>query len=91
MLVAQLCPTLCDLYGWQHTRLLCQWNSSGKIAELVAAPSLGDPVHPGNEPRSPTSQADVFAFEPPMDDGYMRTIISCFSVKLLLWHKEHDH
>ena len=52
--------------------------------------SRGD-LHPGNEPRSSTSQADVFAFEPPMDEGYMRTVTSCFSIKLLLWHKEHDH
>ena len=44
--------------------------------------SRGD-LHPGNEPRSSTSQADVFAFEPPMDEGYMRTVTSCFSIKLM--------
>ena len=52
VLVAQMCPTLCDLHGQQRTRLLCQWNSSGEITKRVAVPSLGDPVHPGNEPKS---------------------------------------
>ena len=30
VLVAQLCPTLCDPYGLQPTRLLCPWDAPDK-------------------------------------------------------------
>ena len=30
VLVAQLCPTLCDPHGLQPTRLLCPWDFPGK-------------------------------------------------------------
>ena len=35
------------------------------ILEWVAVPSPGDPLDPGTEPRSPTSQADSLLSEPP--------------------------
>ena len=32
----QSCPTLCDPHRWQPTRLLCPWDSPGRILEWVA-------------------------------------------------------
>ena len=45
-------------------RLLCPWNSPGKILEWVPFPSKGDLHYLGIESRSPALQADSLPSEP---------------------------
>ena len=62
MLVAQLCPTLCDpMDAEEPARLLCPWNSPGKNTPF---PSPGDLPDPEIDPGSPALQADSLPFEP---------------------------
>ena len=64
MLVAQLCPTLCDPHG--PTRLLCPWNSSGKNTGVGCHfLSPGDLPNPGTEPGSLALQVDSLLSKPP--------------------------
>ena len=66
VLVAQLCPPLCDpVDRGQRTRLLCPWNSPGKNTG-VGCHSLhpGDLPNPGSELGFPSSQAKFLPSEP---------------------------
>ena len=57
MKIAQSCPTLCNLIDYLVHGIL-----QAKILEWV--PSPGDLPNPGNEPKSPTLQADSLPVEP---------------------------
>ena len=46
-------------------RLLCPWNSPGRILECVAIPFSGDLPDPGIKPRSPAWQTTSLPSEPP--------------------------
>ena len=65
VLVAQLCPTLCNpLDG--PTRLLCLWNCPGRNTRVGChLTSPGDLPHQGIEPGYPALQADSLPSEPP--------------------------
>ena len=49
VLVAQLCPTLCDPMECSPTRLLCPWNSPDKSTE-VGSPSILQDIFPTQGP-----------------------------------------
>ena len=66
MLVAQLCPALCDPVNGTPVRLLCPWNSPGKkYWSGLPFPSPGGLPDQGIEPVSPALQADSLPSEPP--------------------------
>ena len=58
VLVAQLCPTLCDPMDSSPPGSSAHEISQVRILEWVAIPSPGDLSDPGIEPGSPTLQAD---------------------------------
>ena len=63
MLVAQLCPTLCDP---MEVRLLCSWDSPGKNTGVGCIPfPRGSFLTQGSNLGSPALQADSFTTEPP--------------------------
>ena len=65
VLVAQLCPTLCNPKDYSPPGPSV-WNSPGKNTGVGChAPSPGDLPGPGNELRSPALQADSLLSEPP--------------------------
>ena len=64
VLVAQLCPTLCDQIDCKPTRFPCPWNSPGKNTG-VDGDSPGDLPDPGIEPGALALQADSLPSEPP--------------------------
>ena len=67
VLVAQLCPTLCDFMDCSPPGSSVHGILQARIPEWVAIPfsSLGDLPDPGIEPRSPALQADSLLSEPP--------------------------
>ena len=64
MLVAQLCPTLCDPWTAAHQVPLSMRFSSQGYWSGLPFPSQGDLPNPGIEPRSPTLQVDASTSEP---------------------------
>ena len=65
MLVAQLCPVLCDTHGPQPTRLLCPWKfSRQEYWSGLPFFSPGDLPNPGIKPGYPALQADSLLSEP---------------------------
>ena len=65
LLVAQSCPTLCNLMDYKPARLLCPWNSpSNNTGVGCLFPSPGDLPDPGMEPGSP-ALAGFFTTESP--------------------------
>ena len=65
VLVAQLCPTLCDPMNSNLPGSSVHGILQARILEWVAFPSPGNLPDPGIEPRSPTLQADSLPSEPP--------------------------
>ena len=63
-LVAQSCPTLCDLMDCSPPGSLVHGDSPGKNTG-VGCHALLQGIFPGIEPRSPTSQADSLPSKPP--------------------------
>ena len=57
--VAQLCPTLCDLWTVAHQAPPSMGFSREEYWSGLPFPSPGDIPDPGIEPRSPTLQADA--------------------------------
>ena len=64
VLLAQLCPTLCDPMDWRLPGSWVYGILEASILEWVAIP-LGDLPDLGIEPGSPASQADSLPSEPP--------------------------
>ena len=66
LLVAKLCPTLCDLLGCNLLGSSVHGILQARILKWVAFPSPGDLPDPGIEPRSPGKelQADSLPSEP---------------------------
>ena len=58
VLVAQLCPTLCDSIDCSPPDSSVHRILQGRILEWLPFPSPGDLPHPGVEPESPELQAD---------------------------------
>ena len=63
VLVAQSCPTLCDLMDCNTPGSSVHGSLQARILEWVACPHPGDLPNPETEPRSPALQADSFLFE----------------------------
>ena len=64
VLVAQLCPTLCNSMDFSPTRLLCPWNSPGKKTGVGCHSVLqGNLPNPGIKPGAPALQADSLPSE----------------------------
>ena len=63
--VAQLCPTLCDLWTVAHKAPPSMGFSRQEYWSGLPFPSPGDLPDPGVEPRSPTLQADALTSAPP--------------------------
>ena len=57
------CVQLLPPHGLQPARLLCSWDSPGRILEWVPFPSPGDLADPGIEPGSPPFQVDSLPTE----------------------------
>ena len=70
VLVAQLCPTLCDPMDYSPPGSSIHGILQARILEWVALPSPRDRPNPGIEPRSPVSQADSSPSEPPGYQNY---------------------
>ena len=58
VLVAQLCPTLCESMDFAHQSSLSMEFSRQEYWSGLSFPSLGDLPDPGMEPGSPSLQAD---------------------------------
>ena len=71
MLVAQLCPTLCDPTGCSLPDYSVHGIFRQECWSGLPCPPLGDLSDPGIEPRSPALQADALTSEPP---GKPRTL-----------------
>ena len=91
--VIQLCPTL------QPTRLLCPWDSPGKILQWAAIFYPGDLPDPGTEPSSLASPAlagRFFTTEPPVKPflSHSKYFIIFFYIwgifKFFFHYEEHD-
>ena len=65
MLVAQLCPTLCDPMDCSPPGSSVYEISQAIILEWVAIPFSRDLPYAGIEPKSPVLQADSLPSEPP--------------------------
>ena len=65
VLVAQLCPTLCDPVDCSSPGSSVHGILQAKILEWVAIPSSRDLPDPGIKPRTPTLQAGSILSEPP--------------------------
>ena len=65
VLVAQLCPTLCDPIDYIPPGSSVHGILQARILEWVPFPSLRDLPDPGIKPGSPTLQADSLPSEPP--------------------------
>ena len=65
MLVAQLCPTLCDPMNYSLPGSSVHGILQARILEYVAIPFSRDLPDPGIEPGSPALQADSLPSEPP--------------------------
>ena len=63
MLVAQLCPTLCDPMDCNPPGSSVHEIFQTRILECVAIPSPGDLPKPGVKPGSPALQADSLPTE----------------------------
>ena len=64
-LVAQWCPTLCELWNVARQAPMFMRFSRREYWSGLPCPPLGDFLNPGIEPRSPTLQADSLPSEPP--------------------------
>ena len=78
-LVAQSCPTLCDLIDYSQA-LLSTGTLLARILEWVVIPSSRGSSQPGIEPRSPTLQVDSLLTQPPGND---QTHFSKYSISRL--------
>ena len=65
VLVAQSCPTLCDLVNCRVPDSSVDGNLQARILEWLTFPSPGDFPDPEIEPGCPTLQADSLLSEPP--------------------------
>ena len=65
MLVAQLCPTLCDPMTVAHQAPLSIGFSRQECWSGLTFPPPGDLPDPGIKPGSPTLQVDSLLSEPP--------------------------
>ena len=65
VLVAQLCPTLCDPWTVAHQAPLSMEFSRQEYWSGLPFPSPGDLPEPGIEPRSPALPAGSLLTEPP--------------------------
>ena len=65
VLVAWLCPTLCDPMDYSPPGFSSMEFSREEYWSGLAFHSPGDPPDPGTEPRSPELQADSLPNEPP--------------------------
>ena len=65
VIVAQSCPTICDLWTVAHQAPPSMGFSRQEYWSGVPFPSPGDLHNPGIKPRSPTSQADTLTSAPP--------------------------
>ena len=84
VLVAQLCPTLCDPLDCNPPVSSVHGMIQARILEQVAMPSSrgsSQGWNPRIEPRSPALQADSLPFEPPgkptLPQGALKKTISC--------------
>ena len=77
MLVAQLCPTLCETMTLT-SRLLCPGTSQAGILELLSFPSPGDHPDPGIKPRSSALQTDSLPSEPQRIFLYLKKFFFIF-------------
>ena len=75
VLVAQLCPNLCNPRTGVHQALLSMGFSRQAYWHWLSFPSAEDIPHPGIEARSPTLQADSLPSEPP--GKLMNTGVGC--------------
>ena len=64
MVVAQLCPTVCNPMSSKRTRFLCPWDFPGKNTGVWPFPSPRDLPHPGVEPGSSAFQGVSLPTEP---------------------------
>ena len=65
VLVAQLCPTLCDTMDYSLPGSSIHRILQARILERVAIPFFRDLPSPKIEPRSPSLQVDSLLFEAP--------------------------
>ena len=65
MLIAQLCPTLCNPMGYSLPGSSVCGMCQAKILEWVAIPFSGDLPNPEIKHRSPALQVDSLLYEPP--------------------------
>ena len=65
VLVAQLCPTLCDAMDYSLPGSSIHRILQARILERVAIPFFRDLPSPKIEPRSPSLQVDSLLFEAP--------------------------
>ena len=65
MLVAQSCPTLCNLKDCSLPGSSAHGILQARVLEWVTIPALGDLPNPGTKPRSSALQPDFLLFEPP--------------------------
>ena len=65
MLVAQSCPTLCDLKDCSRPGSSAHDILQARILEWVVIPLFRDIPDSGIKPRSPALQADSLSSEPP--------------------------
>ena len=71
VLVAQLCPTVCDLLDYvAHQAPLSMEFSRQEYWHLQPFASPGDLPNPGIEPKSPALQVDSLPSEPPGKDQW---------------------
>ena len=73
------CSVMSDSFrphGLQSARLLCPWNSPGKILEWVAFPPPEDLPNSGIKPRSPALRVDSLPSEPPGKPVYIFMIFT---------------
>ena len=68
VLVAQLCPTLCESMDFAHQSSLSMEFSRQEYWSGLPFPSLGDLSNPGIEPRFPAFQADSLPTVPQSND-----------------------
>ena len=79
-----LCPTLCDPIDCTPTRLLCPWDSSGKLQwSGLPFPSLEDLPDPGIETASPALKVGSSPLSP-QGSPQVRILGHCCSVKTVV-------